>query len=177
MPRLLNSESDKIRRELALFGVLRGSIPLIAWIVLGLYIVSTFTIWNISNTNLHQREKQRFERQTELLDAALRARLDLHETALRGARSLFDASLSVERDEWRRYVAGLDIAHRLADLRGVGFIEYVPRTNLAAFLALTRKDESPDFKYWPEGDRDDYHIVKFLEPKVTNAPPYCSCQR
>ncbi len=99
MPRLLNSESDKIRRELALFGVLRGSIPLIAWIVLGLYIVSTFTIWNISNTNLHQREKQRFERQTELLDAALRARLDLHETALRGARSLFDASLSVERDE------------------------------------------------------------------------------
>ncbi len=112
-----------------------------------------------------------------MLDAALRARLDLHETALRGARSLFDGSLSVERDEWRRYVAGLDIARRLADLRGIGFIEYVPRTNLAAFLALTRKDESPDFKHWPEGDREDYHIVKFLEPKATNTPAigYDSC--
>lgn len=60
------------------------------------------------------------------MNADLRGRFDLHETALRGARSLFEASVSVERDEWRRYVAGLDPAHRLPDLRGIGFLFLLP---------------------------------------------------
>ncbi len=163
------SATDKIRRELGESRMLQGRVSPLAWGVLLLCLLSTFLSWRASNSSLQEREQHRFQRQTELVDTALREQFDLYETALRGARSLFDASKSVERDEWRRYVAGLDVSHRLRGVHGIGFIEYVPRTNLSAFLEITRKDETPDFKYWPEGDRENYHIIKYLEPMPTNA--------
>lgn len=145
-----------------------GFVPFVAWSALVLCLIATLIAWNASNADLQERELQRFQRQTELVDAEILERFSLYETALRGARSLFDASVSVERDEWRRYVAGIDVTRRLPGLRSIGFIEYVPRTNLTAFLAQTRKDDAPDFQYWPEGDRENYHVVKFLEPSPAN---------
>jgi signal transduction histidine kinase len=119
---------------------------------------------------LKHRESQRFQRQTELVEDSLRARFGPYKTALRGAKSLFDASLSVERDEWRRYINGIDITNRLPGLSTIGFIEQLPRTNLSRFLEITRKDETPGFRYWPEGDREDYQILKYLAPGDTSNP-------
>ena len=169
MPRFFNSESERIRSVFSAGRGLMGPVPFVAWSALVLCLIATLIAWRTANAGLQERELQRFQRQTELVDAEILERFSLYETALRGARSLFDASVSVERDEWRRYVVGLDTTRRLPGLRNIGFIEYVPRTNLTAFLALTRKDDAPDFQYWPEGDREDYHIVKFLEPRPANA--------
>ncbi len=53
MPRRFNRESDKIHPQLGMISVVCGNIPLIAWVVLGLCLVSTCIIWNTSDSNLH----------------------------------------------------------------------------------------------------------------------------
>ncbi len=75
-----------------------GSVPFVAWSALVLCLIASLIAWNASNADLQERELQRFQRQTELVDAEILERFSLYETALRGARSLFDASVSVERD-------------------------------------------------------------------------------
>jgi hypothetical protein len=86
------------------------------------------------------------------------------ELALRGAKGLYAASKSVERHEWKAYVAGLSLEEKLPGLRGMAFIAAVPQTQLADFLKVTREDNTPGFQIKPVGEREEMRPIKYFEP-------------
>jgi CHASE1-domain containing sensor protein len=88
---------------------------------------------------------------------------------LKGAAGLFAASITVERTEWRDYVDHIDIEERYQGIRALGFIERVPAGRLAEFIATNQLDGPKDFDNGPSGARDEYWVVKYVEPEAGNA--------
>jgi len=68
----------------------------------------------------------------------------------------------------------MDITKAYPGLDGIGFIAYVPATNLPAFFAVARSDGMPEFKIFPEGDRPDYFPTVYAEPIEWNEPAVVS---
>ena len=105
------------------------------------------------------------EEEAVRIAGALRERMQIYEDVLHGAMGLFAASYSVERAEWRSYIASVSIERRFPGIDGVGFIADVPRDNLEEFLRVTRADKTADFRVTEPGTNQDLLILKYIEPE------------
>jgi CHASE1-domain containing sensor protein len=80
-----------------------------------------------------------------------------YESLLRAGSALFDASQHVERDEWRRFVAGLELPIQYPGVLGMGYARFAPAGALAAL--------NKEVHVWPDGTRDLYAVIFYLEPR------------
>lgn len=99
------------------------------------------------------------------VQANIKQRLQLYENTLRAASGLFESSDSVSRDEWRRFVASLDIKESLPASLVLGYAEIIPASQLNAYEARIRAEGFPTFNVTPEEPaRDIYSSVTYFEP-------------
>lgn len=73
------------------------------------------------------REAARFERQADMFAQAVAARADHYIDAVRACAGLFLASQRVTPEEFRRFVASLDVAGRYPGILGLGFARVTSR--------------------------------------------------
>ncbi len=146
----------------------RAAGPWLAWLVLGVSLSAAVWAYRAAESELSLKMRHRFDARVDEIKTAIRDRIQVYEQVLQGARGLFAASQSVERHEWRAYLASVDITKNYPGIKGVGFVSYVPRKNLESFLAAARQDGAPDFKVRPAGDRDEYFVVTYFEPPAEN---------
>jgi PAS domain S-box-containing protein len=89
---------------------------------------------------------------------------------VRGLAGLFQASGSVTRLEFHRYVETLGVAEHYPALESVNYAAYVEEGARDAFVAGVRADRSldpagyPDFAIRPAGSRRSYTVLTYLEP-------------
>ncbi|GAA5116226.1 hypothetical protein GCM10023212_02260 [Luteolibacter yonseiensis] len=129
-----------------------------------------FSLWagyGVRKIGLDQA-RVRFDRVAERLSREVERRANLSVYGLNGARGMFVASKSVERDEFSRYVASRDLKKEFPGALGFGFIKRVPRAELDAFIAAERADNAPDFSVRTTGNAPDLYVVKFMDPIETN---------
>ncbi|MEO7578525.1 MAG: CHASE domain-containing protein, partial [Massilia sp.] len=93
-------------------------------------------------------------------------RMDNYEQAMRSARGLFAASHSVERGEWRDYVAAVGIARHFPGIQGIGYVRLTPPGERAALEQQIRAEGYPDFRIWPPNQGADSAPIIYLEPFV-----------
>src|SRR5690606_29790516 len=77
----------------------------------------------------------------------------------------FNGSDGVSRADFGRYVARLRLERNYPGVLGVGFTEF--RSDRAGIEALARERRAlgeADFRAWPEGSREAYSAILFLEP-------------
>jgi PAS domain S-box-containing protein len=127
--------------------------------ILILLVCMTLTVgaWGWINHDTESRTSERFQRAADDVRETIRLRMEGYESLLRAGAALFDASSSVERDEWQQFVAGLDLPSQYPGVLGMGFARFAP----AGAIALLNQE----VKVWPEGDRDLHAAVVFLEPR------------
>ncbi|MBI4027397.1 MAG: MEKHLA domain-containing protein [Verrucomicrobia bacterium] len=142
--------------------------PWTAWLVLALSLFATVWAWRISSRQKDREAGEQFASNVEKVKAAIVTRLDTYEMAILAGRSLFMTSQSVNREQWRQFVASMDIDRRFPGLHGLSRVQRVSRENLKAFEQTARM-EIPGFVVHPQGDRNEYFIVKFNEPMSRNA--------
>ena len=138
--------------------------PLTAWIVLGISLVVTLIAWAISNNYADRLAEERFEFQIEEAQDVIQKRFINYEQVLRGGLGLFKASNSVEHAEWREYITTLNIDEFFPGTLGVGYSKWINPDELDAYLSRIRKSGFPDFNIRPEGVRNEYSSIIFLEP-------------
>ena len=97
-------------------------------------------------------------------NSRIERRMMTYEQILRGAEGLFAASISVERDEFRAYVAALRLEQNYPGIQGVGFSLIVPAAGKNEHTAALRKEGFPTYAIRPEGERDPYTSIIYLEP-------------
>ena len=91
-------------------------------------------------------------------------RIHEHEQILRSAAGLFVDENGVTRQEWREYAERQKLGQKLPGIQGIGFAELIPRGQLAQVTQRIRAEGFPEFRVWPEGDREVYSSIVFLEP-------------
>ncbi|MCS6242357.1 MAG: PAS domain S-box protein [Opitutus sp.] len=147
---------------------LRGaSLPIVSVILIGLGLSVAATWW--TEQVARSRDFEYFNHLGADLKAEIHRCINHSENGLRGARSLWPASKSVERGEFTAMIAERNLAEEFPGALGVGFIRRVPRANLAEFLVATRADDAPGFQLKSQGDAAELYVVEFIHPLAPNA--------
>lgn len=117
----------------------------------------------------YQREAHfRFQRLAKQLADDVARSMNQIAYGMRGVRSLFAASEVVTRNEFHDFVAVRDLPNEFPGALGFGFLQRVPRQDLARFVE-TERLSWPDFSVRTIGQDPDLYITKFAEPMSINA--------
>jgi PAS domain S-box-containing protein len=120
------------------------------------------------------RREKAFDERVVAAEAAIAVRMASYVDALRGGASYFEASPKVERDEWRIFVASLQVSIRYPGINGMGVIFPVRPDEAGAWLAKTRVQESPAVSITPfpattDTKPDDIkYLITYLESTDSN---------
>ena len=116
--------------------------------------------------------RQRFERLSTRVVDEIGRRANLPVYGLKGARGVYAASKSVERDEFRAYVDSRDLPREFPGVLGFGFIEHVQGLSVDAFVERERADHAPTFAVhaFPGAMSlaDDLYVIKSIFPIAGN---------
>jgi PAS domain S-box-containing protein len=101
---------------------------------------------------------------TSRISTIINERMLAYSQVLRIGAAFFAGSASVERDEWHRFVEKLDLDQNFKGIQGVGFSLVIPKQKLSKHINAIRSQGFPDYIVKPEGDREIYTSIIYLEP-------------
>ena len=128
----------------------------------GLVVTIVFS-YNTKRDVENQSQKE-FKLVCNEIKTKIDARLHAHALLIRTGAALFASSDSVTRDEWKRFCESSKINKNLPGIQGLGFSVIVPKQLLPKHLKQIRKEGFADYTIKPDGNRDIYSAIIFLEP-------------
>ena len=149
-------------------GLLIRIVPLIMFLVLFSF---TLFVGNLFYRSLRWRVDQDLNEQSAEILKIISSRVGSYGDILYSTRSLFIASESVERQEFKNFVLGMNLGARQPGLSSVVFVQRISRGDKQSFIEEFRKDTSvhaagyPDFNINPDIDKGEYYVGKYVEPE------------
>jgi diguanylate cyclase (GGDEF)-like protein len=137
---------------------------LVAGLVLALGLAVTYGFWLAACAEARRAVQDEFQFWVSKVAYGVAARLESDVQVLLGVVGLFEASDFVSREEFRRYVAALCLGEGYPGIRGVGFSVLVSADEKAEHVARVRQEGFPAYDIWPEGEREFYAPVVYVEP-------------
>ena len=111
-------------------------------------------------TNLIQ-----FEQESAVIEYSLKTTFDAYAHVLRSGVALFNATENVDRETWRIYVESLELEDNFPGIQGVSFNAALhSRADFDALAEDVRATDMPSFNVRPDGERDLYTPILYLEP-------------
>ncbi|HNY42717.1 MAG TPA: CHASE domain-containing protein, partial [Bryobacteraceae bacterium] len=135
-----------------------------AWVVLAISSLITVFSWWFASNYVDGRAKDRFEFEVSQAREAVIKRMQEYEQVLRGGVGLFRGHEGLSREAWHHYVANLEIDTYWPGIQGIGYSVMIPAAQRDAFIQRIRREGFPDFTIKPEGVRDTYSSIVYLEP-------------
>jgi signal transduction histidine kinase len=136
-----------------------------AYVVLLGTLLLTLLAWYYVDQNVENRERARFEETVTVTKEAVDQRMSAYVDAMLDGRGLFYAhSSSIERDEWRDYVAGSDVSSRYPGIQALGYVERVRPEEREDHVDRVREEGLDTYELRPSGERYEYFPVVYLEP-------------
>jgi diguanylate cyclase (GGDEF)-like protein/PAS domain S-box-containing protein len=159
----LKGLSDNPARTTARSGFVSAS--LFPWLVLLICLAVTWSLWRVTLNQSRVAFQDYFDFRVRQAVELTEQRILAQEQVLRGVRGLFSASRSVTRQEFATYVKTLHLDEHYPGILGVGYAQVVRPSELNRYIADVRKESGyPEFHIWPEGTRDLYTSIIYLEP-------------
>lgn len=94
----------------------------------------------------------------------IEARMSAQAQLLLSAAAVFNASDTVTREEWHTFSEFQRVENVLPGLQGLGFAQVIPREQLPQHVEEIRSQGFPDYTVQPEGNRELYTSIIYLEP-------------
>ncbi len=136
----------------------------VAWLTLIITLTITIYAWYTTKQNIEAGAREKFDFQTQEIAFAIEKRMQAYEQILRGGKGLFYASQNVSRDAWKAYVNALRIEENYPGILGIGFAEIIKKDELEKHINEIRSQGFPGYHIWPEGEREIYTSIIYLEP-------------
>ncbi|RJX32036.1 MAG: response regulator [Oxalobacter sp.] len=142
----------------------QNNIRYLPWLVLAISLLITGLVWNFTVTSAEKAKKDYFNLRTREVIDHIEKRLQAYEQVLLGVRGLFEGSTFVGRKEFMQYITALRVATHYPGIQGISFVRIIPASELNKHLSAIRKEGFPDYKIHPEGARDPYTSIIYIEP-------------
>jgi CHASE1-domain containing sensor protein len=141
-----------LRRMGAAYGVLLISLLLTA---LAYYYV---------RQNVEAQNRLRFVETAQATQEAIGRRTKAYLDAMLGARGLFYASRSVDREEWNDYVEGIEPGNHYEGLQALSYAERVEPEEREAFARRARQEGLPGLRpnLTAGGEREAYFPIIYI---------------
>ncbi len=134
------------------------------FLVFVLLLGFTLFAYRITQANLDRAEALQFENEVQKTFSLLHESLSVYENLVFAAKGFVEGSKKIERTEWETFGKDVDLIERYPGLSAIGYIERVAAGGKKAFLEEMRQEGFPDAAIYPEGEREEYWVVKFAEP-------------
>jgi diguanylate cyclase (GGDEF)-like protein/PAS domain S-box-containing protein len=155
-------------RNAALLNLVKGfSQARTAFAVLALNLILSVAAWQYTEELVGDEEAAKFKYRVAQASDALDRGIQDNINLLTGLRGLFIASEDVNREEFRLYLSGFNLARRYGGVRAVSYAVRVPASAKEVFERRVRRDY-PEYAVKPPGPRDEYIAVEFMEPLSGN---------
>ena len=141
---------------------LRSYLPtaLVLLLLLGATAVATVAMLAEADEKARQQFNDRMIAFSTLLEDAMRS----YQQVLRAGAAAVNAMPGVTRGQWHNFVRDLSPDDFYPGIRGIGYVKRLRSTEIEAFVAEQRREGRPDYRFHPEGARDDYTSIVYLEP-------------
>lgn len=137
---------------------------LIPWLFLGLGLLITYIAQSGPRESSRQALQNEFDYRTNKVVESIHNRLLGYEQILEGTSGLFAGSSSVSREEFFQYVRSLKLEGKYPGIQGLGFSVMIPPHELERHVAAVRASGMADYAVRPDGQRDVYSSIVYLEP-------------
>ena len=145
-------------------GKISIALKLAPMVVLAVCLSLTFLVWNTARDNAAKEMQTLFETEVKEVHGRIDEHLNDYRDILRGAAGLFAANAEVKHGDFAAYVANLQLEQSYPGIQGVGFARLIPAREKQRLTAQIRREGFPQFSIRPEGKRDPYSAIIFLEP-------------
>jgi len=135
-----------------------------ALVVLLLGLILTAFAARQQRDDANEAARQAFDFICAEVQTRVEERLREHEQILRSGAAFFADVDGVTREEWHDFAEHQKISQKLPGIQGIGFSAVVPRGQLEQHTREVRAEGFPDYRVWPEGERETYSSIIFLEP-------------
>jgi PAS domain S-box-containing protein len=135
-----------------------------AWIVLVIGLMITAAAALYMKSSVERIAERDFAFQCKEIQNKIRDRLDDHARILQGGAALFHSSDVVTRVEWHIFTRYQEFEKKLPGIQGIGFSLLIPRGELTRHVQEIRREGFPEYKLRPDGDREVYSSIIYLEP-------------
>ncbi len=140
----------------------RKNIRASLWLLLVLLLLTVAISWFIQRQSLRYSALA-FDAQINELEHSLGLCLRDNEELLLGAKGLYQASQTVEREEFHNYINSLDVAHRYPGMQSLGYSKWIAQNEVAALTQNIRDQGVPQFSIFPQGERQYYSTIIYVE--------------
>lgn len=127
-------------------------------------IVTVMLFAGMLDTLGKREANARFTDEVNRVVRTVEDRVRTYVSMLEGAQGFFSASTDVTRDTWRLYIGSLELQKNYPGVQGVGYSLLVSPEERDAHIESVRAEGYPDYTIRPEGVRDVYSSVIYLEP-------------
>ena len=134
------------------------------WLVFLVGIAATLLVWETGRREARKAAQEEFDFRVNQVVSRIERRIQDARMILHATTGLFHASNDVTRKEYQAYIDSLQLPRNYPGILSVAVTRLVPAKEKAHFEQAARKDGWPNFRIWPEGERDHYAPVLFLEP-------------
>jgi diguanylate cyclase (GGDEF)-like protein len=155
-------------------------------VVLALGLVVTAALTYVMRDSVEQEAGDHFELQAEQAKNAIAARIQSYSDALYAVRALFHTSARVTQEDFRNFVAKLELQTRYPALRLLNYAAYVPGAEREKLVAEIRADATGGaaaqaFAIRPREPRAFHYVITHVAPLEGNersfgldigAPPF-----
>jgi PAS domain S-box-containing protein len=135
-----------------------------AWILLLFSLTLTLMATFYVKSHVASLERREFLFATNEIQKEIDHRLRDHEFILHTGAAFFDASDRVDVKRWRIFIQHLGLDQHYPGIQGVGFALSIPPDGLDQHVQEFRNLGFQYYRVWPEGDRETYSAIIYLEP-------------
>lgn len=113
---------------------------------------------------LAEEDQEYFQQVTDNNLEQIQERMETYGQVLRGLKALFVASKHVSRSEFQRYTQELELLQNYPGILGIAFAVQIEPDEVDPYTAQIRAEGFPGFTLFPEGEREQYTAIQFIEP-------------
>lgn len=135
-----------------------------AWVVLFASLIASGSAWIFAYRFVERGARQRFVGDVALAQDDIVQRMRGAREVLRAGAALLGANSQIDRTDWERFVRALKVDRVYPGTQGVGYAAMVPAAGKREFEQRMRAQGLAEFSIWPEGARERYSAIQFLEP-------------
>lgn len=160
----ISSSMQKVRDILSHPAIQAPQGLLAASLVLLFSLTLTLWSWHQAKQEVIATAQKIFEIRADEVKTAIESRMETYIQVMRGGAGLFDASVSVEREEWRIYVQKLNLHKNYPGLQALGYHQFVSGQDKESHEKTVRAEGFINYAIHPAGQRSEYAPLVFTEP-------------
>lgn len=138
-------------------------LPLLSLII---FLLVTYQLWNSAQHEADEVLQADFNAQVQEVKNKIEIRMQNYEHLLRGVQGLFAATTQVDRNDFHAYANEVALEINYPGMQSLGFNLLIAKQDKLKHIASIRKKGYLQYSIRPEGLRDLYTSVLFIEPFI-----------